>query len=84
MVRKIRSGECTNPYPTILYGYGGFEIPLLPGYQAVIGSAWIEESNGCFVMANIRGMCSGVCMCRDVYVYVARFLMYAIATRIHV
>lgn len=40
--------------PTILYGYGGFEISLVPGYQAVTGAAWLEPG-GVFVVANIRG-----------------------------
>jgi hypothetical protein len=40
--------------PTLLYGYGGFEIPLTPGYQGVTGAAWLERG-GCYVMANIRG-----------------------------
>jgi prolyl oligopeptidase len=40
--------------PTLLYGYGGFEIPLLPGYDPVAGAAWLES--GCvYVIANIRG-----------------------------
>jgi prolyl oligopeptidase len=41
--------------PTILYGYGGFEIPMLPrSYSAVSGSAWLERG-GVFVVAGIRG-----------------------------
>jgi len=40
--------------PTLLYGYGGFEIALLPGYQAVTGAAWLE-AGGVYVVANIRG-----------------------------
>ncbi|MFM7250177.1 MAG: prolyl oligopeptidase family serine peptidase, partial [Planctomycetaceae bacterium] len=40
--------------PTLLYGYGGFEIPLLPGYEAVTGAAWLEKGN-VSVIANIRG-----------------------------
>ncbi len=40
--------------PTLLYGYGGFEIPLLPGYEAVTGVAWLEKGN-VSVIANIRG-----------------------------
>jgi len=40
--------------PTLLYGYGGFEIPLTPGYQGVTGAAWLERG-GCYVTANIRG-----------------------------
>jgi prolyl oligopeptidase len=40
--------------PTLLYGYGGFEIPLVPGYNAVAGAAWLEKG-GVYVIANIRG-----------------------------
>jgi prolyl oligopeptidase len=40
--------------PTLLYGYGGFEIALMPGYQAVTGAAWLE-AGGVYVVANIRG-----------------------------
>jgi prolyl oligopeptidase len=40
--------------PTLLYGYGGFEIPLLPGYSPASGVAWLEKGHG-YVIANIRG-----------------------------
>ncbi|MEO8937052.1 MAG: prolyl oligopeptidase family serine peptidase [Burkholderiaceae bacterium] len=41
--------------PTILYGYGGFEISLLPrAYSAGNGAAWLERG-GVFVVAGIRG-----------------------------
>ena len=40
--------------PTLLYGYGGFEISELPRYDAIIGSAWLERG-GVYVLANIRG-----------------------------
>ena len=40
--------------PTLLYGYGGFEIPLVPGYEPVAGAAWLERG-GVYVIANIRG-----------------------------
>eukprot|EP01134_Creolimax_fragrantissima_P006464 CFRG6464T1 len=40
--------------PTLLYGYGGFEVSLTPSYASVVGSAWLERG-GCFVEANIRG-----------------------------
>jgi prolyl oligopeptidase len=40
--------------PTLLYGYGGFEVSMLPGYSAGVGSAWLERG-GVYVLANIRG-----------------------------
>jgi prolyl oligopeptidase len=40
--------------PTVLYGYGGFEISLKPSYSAVTGAAWLEHG-GIHVVANIRG-----------------------------
>ena len=40
--------------PTLLYGYGGFEVPMVPGYSGGVGSAWLERG-GVYVVANIRG-----------------------------
>ena len=40
--------------PTLLYGYGGFEISLTPAYSGGIGKAW-HEHGGVWVYANIRG-----------------------------
>ncbi|HEU5208455.1 MAG TPA: prolyl oligopeptidase family serine peptidase [Longimicrobiales bacterium] len=40
--------------PTLLYAYGGFEVPMTPGYSAVNGAAWLERG-GVYVVANIRG-----------------------------
>ncbi len=40
--------------PTLLYGYGGFEISLTPGYSGGMGRAWLEKG-GVYVVANIRG-----------------------------
>ncbi|WP_394215149.1 prolyl oligopeptidase family protein [Brachybacterium vulturis] len=42
------------PRPTLLYGYGGFEISLTPSYLGGIGKAWLERG-GTYVLANIRG-----------------------------
>ena len=41
------------PRPTVLYGYGGFGIPLAPGYSAAI-LAWVE-AGGVWAIANLRG-----------------------------
>ncbi|OZF54342.1 prolyl oligopeptidase family protein [Rhodococcus sp. 14-2470-1a] len=43
-----------SPAPTLLYGYGGFEISLTPSYSGATGSAWLEKG-GTYVVANIRG-----------------------------
>lgn len=40
--------------PTVLYGYGGFEIALTPNYAAGLGSAWLNKG-GVYALANIRG-----------------------------
>ncbi|RIH67171.1 S9 family peptidase [Mariniphaga sediminis] len=40
--------------PTLLYAYGGFEIPQLPRYSALTGTAWLEKG-GVYVLANLRG-----------------------------
>lgn len=40
--------------PTLLYGYGGFEVSMLPNYSAMNGKLWLERG-GVYVLANIRG-----------------------------
>ena len=40
--------------PTLLYGYGGFENSLTPGYMAVAARNWIVRG-GVYVYSNIRG-----------------------------
>jgi prolyl oligopeptidase len=40
--------------PTLLTGYGGFQIPSRPNYNPTVGVAWLEKG-GVYVLANIRG-----------------------------
>ena len=47
-------GAAGKPSPTLLYGYGGFEVSMLPGYSAVVGRAWLSRG-GVYAVANIRG-----------------------------
>jgi prolyl oligopeptidase len=39
--------------PTILYGYGGFNVPLSPAYSSA-ALAWVE-GGGVYAIANLRG-----------------------------
>lgn len=49
----VRKKGLTGPAPTMLYGYGGFNIPITPSFSPP-DIAWIERG-GIFVVANIRG-----------------------------
>ncbi len=40
--------------PTLLYGYGGFEVAMTPWYSGATGRVWTTQG-GVFVLANIRG-----------------------------
>jgi prolyl oligopeptidase len=42
------------PAPTLLGGYGGFEVSRTPGYDGVLGRLWLSRG-GTYVLANIRG-----------------------------
>jgi len=46
--------EANGSTPTLLYGYGGFEVSRAPSYSATVGHAWLAKG-GAFVVANIRG-----------------------------
>lgn len=49
--------------PTLLSGYGGFEVSRTPAYSGTVGRTWLQrrasvsgsERGGVFVVANIRG-----------------------------
>jgi len=50
-----RDGVATDgSNPTLLYGYGGFQVSLLPGYSPTVGKLWLERG-GVYVVANTRG-----------------------------
>jgi prolyl oligopeptidase len=52
----VRAKDCKldGSNPTLLYGYGGFEVSLTPSYSAIRGKLWLEQG-GVYVLANIRG-----------------------------
>ncbi|MEN3749207.1 prolyl oligopeptidase family serine peptidase [Sphingomonas sp. HF-S3] len=49
----VRHKNTTGPAPTLLWGYGGFNIAYTPSFSAA-RIAWMEQG-GVFVLANIRG-----------------------------
>jgi prolyl oligopeptidase len=40
--------------PTLLYGYGGFQVSQVPNYSGTMGRLWLEQGNA-YVVANLRG-----------------------------
>ena len=49
----VKRKDVTGPAPTLLWGYGGFNVPYGPAFSAA-RLAWMEQG-GVFVLANIRG-----------------------------
>ncbi|MCG9708996.1 prolyl oligopeptidase family serine peptidase [Pseudoalteromonas sp. Isolate3] len=54
MIISYKKGtELNGKNPTILYGYGGFNVSLTPSYSPTV-AAWLEHG-GVYAVANIRG-----------------------------
>ncbi|WP_441339264.1 prolyl oligopeptidase family serine peptidase [Novosphingobium sp. B 225] len=53
LVRKHSVAAAGKAVPTLLYGYGGFDIALTPSFSAA-RMAWLE-AGGAFALANLRG-----------------------------
>ena len=53
-VVRNKSTKLDGTNPTLLYGYGGFEVSMNPSYSATRGKLWLEQG-GVYVLANIRG-----------------------------
>jgi prolyl oligopeptidase len=53
-VVRPKASKTDGTAPTLLYGYGGFEVSEVPRYSGVVGSAWLARG-GVYVLANIRG-----------------------------
>lgn len=53
-VVKPKGMAVTGNTPTLLTGYGGFQVARLPGYMGSTGKMWVERG-GAYVLANLRG-----------------------------
>jgi prolyl oligopeptidase len=53
-VVRPRNAPMNGENPTLLYGYGGFQVSQTPAYSPLSGKLWMERG-GVYVIANIRG-----------------------------
>ncbi|WP_198045934.1 prolyl oligopeptidase family serine peptidase [Novosphingobium aquimarinum] len=53
LVRSKAAAMAKKALPTLLYGYGGFDVSLTPGYSSS-RMAWLQ-AGGAFALANVRG-----------------------------
>ncbi|TWB93130.1 prolyl oligopeptidase [Bradyrhizobium macuxiense] len=51
---RAKNARFDGAIPTLLYGYGGFQVSLLPSYLGPVGRLWLEQGNA-YVVANLRG-----------------------------
>ncbi|NUS60190.1 MAG: S9 family peptidase [Lysobacter sp.] len=51
---KPKDAKNDGTTPTLLYGYGGFEVSMTPAYSGGVGKGWLEKG-GAYAVANIRG-----------------------------
>lgn len=51
---EVKQAMKAKRLPTLIYAYGGFEIPSVPTYLGTTGKVWLERG-GAYVLANIRG-----------------------------
>jgi len=52
-VTRRKDATLAGTNPTLLYGYGGFDVSLTPAYSAAV-AAWLEQG-GIYAVANLRG-----------------------------
>lgn len=53
-VVKPKGMKLDGTAPTLLTGYGGFQVPRLPAYLGTTGKLWLEKG-GVYVLGNMRG-----------------------------
>jgi prolyl oligopeptidase len=51
---RPKAAKLDGSLPTVMYGYGGFELAKPPVYLPEMGKLWLERG-GAYVIANIRG-----------------------------
>ncbi len=51
---RPRAMKANGSTPTVMFGYGGFQLSETPSYRPEMGKLWLERG-GAYVLANIRG-----------------------------
>ena len=51
---RHRDAPLDGSAPTLLHGYGGFQVSKTPAYDPIVGKLWLERG-GAYALANIRG-----------------------------
>ncbi len=51
---RPKSARLDGSNPTLLTGYGGFDVSETPSYNGTVGKLWLERG-GSYALANIRG-----------------------------
>lgn len=46
--------DLSKPQPTVMYGYGGFQVALIPGWSGTYLAGWIQ-AGGVLVLMHLRG-----------------------------
>jgi prolyl oligopeptidase len=49
-----RDLDLSRPQPTVMYGYGGFNVALVPGWSGTFLAAWVR-AGGVLVLMHLRG-----------------------------
>lgn len=53
-VTRPKAAKMDGSTPTLMFGYGGFQVSYPPAYKPELGKLWLERG-GAYVVANIRG-----------------------------
>ena len=54
LITHARNMKYDGSNPTLIYGYGGYDVPVTPRYEAIFGKLWMERG-GVYVHAYLRG-----------------------------
>src|SRR6202012_1204994 len=51
---RLKQAKLDGKNPTLLEGYGGYNISMTPGFVGAFGRVWLDQG-GVYAIANLRG-----------------------------